>query len=71
MPAASSGATSGQVPNTALRRIRIRRMGRPPASRAATAIRPVGWMPRVNDAVRIASAAGASRPDVMARSMST
>ena len=37
-------------------------MGRPPASRAATAIRPVGWMPRVNDAVRIASAAGVSRP---------
>ena len=71
VPAASRGAISGQVPTIARRRIRIRRMGRPPASRAATAIKPVGWIPRVNDAVMMARAAGVSRPDVMARSMST
>jgi hypothetical protein len=31
----------------------------------------VGWMPRVNAAETIAMAAGVSRPDVMARSIST
>ena len=46
-------------------------MGRPPASSAATAISPVGWMPSVNAAVMMASAAGVSRPEVIARSMST
>ena len=46
-------------------------MGRPPASSAATAISPVGWMPRVNAAVMMASAAGVSRPEMMARSIST
>ena len=46
-------------------------MGRPPAINAATAISPVGWMPRVNAAVRMASAAGVSRPELIARSMST
>ena len=49
----------------------MRRIGRPPATSAATAISPVGWMPRVNAAVMIASAAGVSRPEVMARSIST
>ena len=49
----------------------MRRIGRPPASSAATAISPVGWMPRVNAAVVIASAAGVSRPELMARSIST
>ena len=53
VPAASSGATSGKVPTSRCRRTRIRRIGRPPASRAATAISPVGWMPRVNAAVMI------------------
>jgi hypothetical protein len=46
-------------------------MGLPPASSAATAIRPVGWIPRVNAAVRVASAAGVIRPDTIARSIST
>ena len=71
VPAASSGASSGQVPTTRRRRIRMRRTGRPPATSAATAINPVGWMPRVNAAVVIASAAGVSRPEVIARSIST
>ena len=71
VPAASSGATSGQVPSTLRRRTRMRSSGRPPAIRAATAIRPVGWMPRVNEAVMMASAAGVSRPEVIARSIST
>ena len=71
MPAASSGATSGQVPTMRCRRTRMRRIGRPPASSAATAIRPVGWMPSVNAAVKIASAAGVIRPEMMARSIST
>ena len=71
VPAASSGAISGQVPKILRRRARIRMIGRPPASSAATAIRPVGWMPRVNAAVMIASAAGASRPEMIARSIST
>ena len=62
VPAASSGATNGQVPTTRCRRTRIRRSGRPPASSAATAIRPVGWMPSVNAAVTMASAAGVIRP---------
>ena len=71
VPAASSGATSGQVPTSRRRRTRMRRIGRPPASSAATAISPVGWMPSVNAAVEMASAAGVIRPDTMARSMST
>ena len=71
VPAANSGATSGQVPTMRCRRTRIRSIGRPPASSAATAIRPVGWMPSVNDATTIASAAGVSRPEMMARSIST
>jgi hypothetical protein len=71
VPAANRGATNGQVPTTARRRIRIRRIGRPPAISAATAIRPVGWMPRVNAAVMMANAKGVSRPVVMARSIST
>lgn len=71
MPAASSGANSGQVPTTARRRIRMRRMGRPPATSAATAISPVGWMPSVKAAETMASAAGVSRPEVTARSIST
>ena len=71
VPAASSGSTSGQVPTTRRRRTRMRRIGRPPAISAATAISPVGWMPRVNAALRIASAAGVSRPEMIARSIST
>ncbi|SHW79240.1 Uncharacterised protein [Mycobacteroides abscessus subsp. abscessus] len=70
-PAASSGSTSGQVPTSRRRFTRMRRIGRPPASRAATAIRPVGWMPRVNAALMMASAAGVSRLVPMARSMRT
>ena len=61
VPAASIGATSGQVPTTRCRRTRIRRIGRPPATSAATAISPVGCTPRVNAAVTTASAAGVSR----------
>jgi hypothetical protein len=71
VPAASSGATSGKVPTMRCRFTRIRRSGRPPASSAATAIRPVGWIPRVNAAVSTASAAGVMRPDMIARSIST
>ncbi len=71
VPAASSGSTSGQVPTTARRRTRMRRIGRPPAISAATAISPVGWMPRVNAALMMASAAGVSRPEMIARSIST
>ena len=52
-------------------RTRIRSSGRPPASSAATAISPVGWMPSVNAAVMTASAAGVIRPEMMARSIST
>ena len=71
MPAASSGATSGQVPKTRCRRTRIRSRGRPPANNAATAISPVGCMPKVNAAVTTASAAGVNRPEMIARSIST
>ena len=49
----------------------MRRIGRPPATNAATAISPVGWMPSVNAAVVIASANGVSLPEMMARSIST
>ena len=70
-PAASIGATSGQVPTRRCLRTKIRRIGRPPATRAATAIRPVGWTPRVNAAVITASAAGVSREAHMERSIST
>ena len=63
--------TNGQVPTNRRRRTRIRSRGRPPASSAATAISPVGWMPRVNAALSTASAAGVIRPEMMARSMST
>jgi hypothetical protein len=71
VPAASIGAINGQVPTVCLRRITMRRMGRPPATRAATAISPVGWIPSVNAAEKIASAAGANRPELTARSIST
>ena len=71
VPAASSGSNSGQMPTCWRRRTRMRRIGRPPATRAATAISPVGWMPRVNAALTIASAAGVSRPEMIARSIST
>jgi hypothetical protein len=40
-------------------------------SAAATAIRPVGWMPSVNAAAITASAAGVIRPEMMARSINT
>jgi len=70
-PAASSGATSGHVPNARCRRTRIRSRGRPATNNAATAISPVGCMPSVNAAVTIANAAGVSRPEMIARSIST
>ena len=71
VPAASSGATSGQVPTM--------RAGAPGCAGAAGRRRaappprsdPVGWMPSVNAAAMIASAAGVSRPEMMARSIST
>jgi hypothetical protein len=42
VPAASMGATNGNVPTRRWRRTKMRRIGRPPAINAATAINPVG-----------------------------